>query len=226
MGAKNNIKDVAKNIIKKDVFNNKLLIAEVAANILKKLIEKTDHNDNPSDKQFNKNGIQPDNKVNDAIECVNQLIDAFCNKKDLIDIPEIDLKKIRFTKDMVSETLERKGINFISKPLDIKDADISYRNYIDNQVVNIYIPSKNKKKLNKNDTIIFIYITQEIIDKSEELYLQSENKKQEEINNKKKKNEKLVNNAKKIIIKTPLIIKDKVNDVKDIVVDKLPTKGD
>lgn len=127
--------------------------------------------------------------VNELLEFIVQYIKEHPHSEDAKNefkaFKNLVTNKSSVTLPVAQKLMENYGLKVLSQSLDIREADAKYKDFVDMQVVDIKYPSN---KLKVGDTVIIKYITQEVLDRSIQLF--DEEQKQKEIA-KKKKNEKV-----------------------------------
>lgn len=115
---------------------------------------------------------------------------------ELVEIPILTQPDSHIRIDQASTILSGLGLIVTQSELGIGDALPKYRNYRDNQIVDI-LPGK--KKMPVGSSVVVRYVTQAVIDASKELYV-SEQRKQAEIKKRKEEERtKAIGNTKEKI---------------------------
>lgn len=119
--------------------------------------------------------------VKPAIEAVRDYADKTIEeRKKLVVVPKLYSSEYRTTSEQAVEILTSLGLlglKAVLSPTLIDDADEKYRNCVNNQVIKS--EPKAKQKVEPGTTVRVLYITQEVIDESQRLFIESEKRKAE-----------------------------------------------
>lgn len=117
--------------------------------------------------------------VKPALDAARDYVDKTIEeRKKLIAVPELCSKEYPLSVEQAVEILESCGLKSTLVKMPIADADIKYRQCFDSQVIKIY--PKGKAKVERGTAILLKYITQEVIDKSQQMFDISEKHKEEQ----------------------------------------------
>ena len=146
--------------------------------------EKGDPSNMSSNKSGKKGGINLDFSVsNTVVPLAKPAIDLACEQinasaeqhRQLIEVPELYSKGFPLSVEQAIKQLEERGLTYELIPLSLNDASEKYWNCISSQVIETLPAAKQKVK--PGSRILVKYITQDVIDKSKEMYDHAENQK-------------------------------------------------
>lgn len=114
------------------------------------------------------------------------------NKDNLIAIPQLYDEDFPVELEQAEKLLNSLGLKTMSSKLSIEKANVKFRRMSHNQVIDT-IP-KQKQKVEPGTIVVIHYITQDVIDRSQELYNQDKMKKSED-----KQKQKIVEKIKRVL---------------------------
>lgn len=119
--------------------------------------------------------------VNAVTPIVVKLIDRIPPKdkiepsEELISMPDLCSKKFPLNTDEAKELMENLGLKILLTKVQLRDANVKYKDCFEFQVVDA--DKKPNTKLKVGDTVIVQYITQEVIDESRLIFEKTEREK-------------------------------------------------
>lgn len=113
------------------------------------------------------------NVVGDKID--SEMKNKSNNKK--VIIPDLYKKGFPLTKEQATDALVRSGLSVVPIELTLKDADIRYKDCIDNQVIDSN--PKHRKRIDVGGVVYIKYVTHEVIVESQRMFAMLEMEKQE-----------------------------------------------
>lgn len=116
--------------------------------------------------------------VKPAIDAVRDYADKTIEeRKKLVAVPELYSKEYKLSVEQAVEILESCGLKATLVKMSTTDANIQYRHCFDSQVIKS-LP-KSKTKVERGTAVLVKYITQEVIDESQQMFAISEKHKEE-----------------------------------------------
>lgn len=169
----------------------------------------------------NKTTLSDINKTAQTASSILKLIYDEKKNNTSVSIPKLYSREYQLTIEQAFEILSNYGLKAVAVKTQLKEADIKFKNYFDNQVIST--DPKAGQKVKPGDTILVKYITQEVINESQRLFEKSEaEKEQAEFNKLSKKIEQkekrtqllseIINTTKTSIKKLPTTVKKKNNN--------------
>lgn len=117
--------------------------------------------------------------VKPAIDAVRDYADKTIEeRKKLVSVPELYSKEYPLSVEQAVEILESCGLKATLVKMSTADANIQYRNCFDSQVIKS-LP-KSKTKVERGTAVLIKYITQEVIDESQQMFDISKKRKEEQ----------------------------------------------
>lgn len=117
--------------------------------------------------------------VKPAIDAVRDYADKTIEeRKKLVSVPELYSKEYPLSVEQAVEILESCGLKATLVKMSTADANIQYRHCFDSQVIKS-LP-KSKTKVERGTAVLIKYITQEVIDESQQMFDISEKRKEEQ----------------------------------------------
>lgn len=141
--------------------------------------------------------------VASAITVVQPAVDKIVDKAEehaeqqrrLIKIPETYLKGYPKTLEQAIINIKEVGLKTETSPVLVQDAKVKYKDYFENQVVSSH--PKQNKKVEPGIRVCLKYVTKEVIEASNQLFIESEEKKlSDKISRQNKKDEQKLKNQK------------------------------
>lgn len=120
------------------------------------------------------------------------------------------------------EYLEKIKVASMGIPLKYSEADPKYRNCIDNQVVDV----QPRGRVAENDTLRLFYVTQDIIDRSKELFEEEQKRLKNQAKEKEMKRLEQKERTKAAATEVAGTIKRGAGKLSDALRDRIKTKGD
>lgn len=117
--------------------------------------------------------------VKPAIDAVRDYADKTIEeRKKLVSVPELYSKEYPLSVEQAVEILESCGLKATLVKMSTADANIQYCNCFDSQVIKS-LP-KSKTKVERGTAVLIKYITQEVIDESQQMFDISKKRKEEQ----------------------------------------------
>lgn len=117
--------------------------------------------------------------VKPAIDAVRDYADKTIEeRKKLVSVPELYSKEYPLSVEQAVEILESCGLKATLVKMSTADANIQYHNCFDSQVIKS-LP-KSKTKVERGTAVLIKYITQEVIDESQQMFGISKKRKEEQ----------------------------------------------
>lgn len=117
--------------------------------------------------------------VKPAIDAVRDYADKTIEeRKKLVSVPELYSKEYPLSVEQAVEILESCGLKATLVKMSTADVNIQYRNCFDSQVIKS-LP-KSKTKVERGTAVLIKYITQEVIDESQQMFDISKKRKEEQ----------------------------------------------
>lgn len=117
--------------------------------------------------------------VKPAIDAIRDYTDRTIEeRKKLVAVPELYSKEYPLTVEQAVEILESCGLKATLVKMSLADADAQYRQCFNSQVIKSH--PKSKTKVERGTAVLIKYISQEVIDESQQIFDISEKHKEEQ----------------------------------------------